>query len=61
MAPEILLKKPYQGQAVDLFALGVILFILYSGYPPFDEAHVKDKYYKLIVKHNTDLFWRVHS
>jgi len=35
MAPEILLKEPYQGHVVDLFALGIILFILYSGHPPF--------------------------
>ena len=27
MAPEILSKSPYQGGVVDLFALGVILFI----------------------------------
>lgn len=28
MAPEIITNNPYQGQVVDLFALGVILFIL---------------------------------
>ena len=38
MAPEILSHQPYQGQVVDLFALGVILFILYSGHPPFEMA-----------------------
>jgi len=35
MAPEILDGLPYQGQVVDLFALGVILFIMHSGHPPF--------------------------
>jgi len=35
MAPEILLKESYQGHVVDLFALGIILFILYSGHSPF--------------------------
>jgi len=35
MAPEILIKEPYQGHEVDLFALGIILFILYSGRTPF--------------------------
>lgn len=39
MAPEILLKEPYQGHVVDLFALGIILFIMYSGHPPFASAH----------------------
>jgi len=28
MAPEILLKQPYQGPAIDLFAAGIILFIM---------------------------------
>ena len=35
MAPEILLREPYQGHVTDLFALGIILFILQSGAPPF--------------------------
>lgn len=38
MAPEILNKQPYQGHVVDLFALGVILFILYAQHPPFTSA-----------------------
>ena len=48
MAPEILSHQPYQGQMVDLFALGVILFILYSGHPPFSMANDDDKYFKLL-------------
>lgn len=35
MAPEIHLKQSYQGQLVDLFALGVIIFVLYTGAKPF--------------------------
>ena len=35
MAPEIHLNLPYSGEAVDLFASAIILFILYSGIPPF--------------------------
>jgi serine/threonine protein kinase len=35
MAPEILDKQPYQGQVVDLFACGVILFIMLTQHPPF--------------------------
>jgi serine/threonine protein kinase len=31
MAPELLARQPYQGHVVDLFALGIILFILYTG------------------------------
>ncbi len=31
MAPEIHLSLPYSGEAVDLFASAIILFIIYSG------------------------------
>ena len=61
MAPEILLKQPYQGQVTDLFALGIILFILYKGNPPFTLASSDDSFYKLIVMENLDLFWKLHS
>ena len=61
MAPEILQKQPYQGQVVDLFALGVILFILYSGHPPFQMANEEDNYYKLLATNRSDLFWKAHS
>ena len=61
MAPEILSRQPYQGQVVDLFALGVILFILYSGHPPFSMANEEDNYYKLLATNRSDLFWKAHS
>jgi len=34
MAPEIRTKN-YDGKKIDMFAAGIILFILYSGSPPF--------------------------
>jgi serine/threonine protein kinase len=46
MAPEILDGQLYQGQAVDLFALAVTLFCMYTGFPPFDNAYKEDKLYK---------------
>jgi len=57
MAPEILLKKPYQGQSVDLFALGVILFAMRSGNAPFDSASKDDRFYQLLATNRSDLFW----
>jgi len=38
MAPEINKRKLYDGKEVDLFAAAIILFILYSGTPPFGMA-----------------------
>ncbi|KAL4235304.1 hypothetical protein ACF0H5_006939 [Mactra antiquata] len=38
-APEILLGDSYDAQAVDIWSLGVILFMLVCGEPPFQEAN----------------------
>jgi len=35
MAPEQCLGKQYDGKKVDVFSMGVILFILINGYFPF--------------------------
>lgn len=44
---------------VDLFALGVILFSMRAGHQPFDNmASKEDMFYKLIINHRLDLFWK---
>jgi serine/threonine protein kinase len=50
MAPEILERKRYQGHVVDLFALGVILFMMYTRDRPFEEALTSDYRYELLAK-----------
>jgi serine/threonine protein kinase len=35
MAPEIVQKKDYSGQATDIWSMGVILFVILSGSFPF--------------------------
>ena len=37
-APEFYLRKPYSPASTDLFAAGVVLFILMTGHPPFKAA-----------------------
>ena len=60
MAPEIP-ERNYDGKKVDIFASGVILFIMYAGNPPFEKASVRDPYYRLIREKRFDVFWEAHS
>ena len=48
MAPELLRRQRYDGKATDVFALGVILFILVVGNTPFRKAVDSDPYFKLL-------------
>lgn len=61
MAPEIHLRREYQGNVVDLFACGIILFILMTRHPPFARADPNDTHYKLLATNRADLFWQFHS
>jgi len=61
MAPEILARQSYMGHSVDLFAVGIILFIIYAGHPPFRQADPSDPHYKLISNNRSDFFWKKHS
>lgn len=60
MAPEIHLDRPYSGQSVDLFAAAIILFIMLTQRPPFNEANPYDPHYKLLAAGRKDLFWKAH-
>lgn len=56
MAPEIMLGQPYKGDKVDVFAAGVVLFIMVAQRPPFNHAHSSDKFYKMLVQ-DPAKFW----
>lgn len=60
MAPEIQ-SKDYVGTCVDIFSAGVILFIMYTGTPPFEKTTPNDSYYRLIKERNYTTFWNAHS
>jgi len=49
MAPEIKEGKTYKGQNVDMFSIGVILFIIVQGIFPFKEARKKEYFYNLLL------------
>jgi len=60
MAPEIIEKREYNGFAADIFSLGVILFILVTGHPPFEGANKTDPHFKHIVNNDFKTFWLLH-
>lgn len=58
-APEILKKKHYT-VACDIFSCGVVLFILLAGYPPFEAATPKCRWYAPLATGNAREFWKQH-
>ena len=50
----------YTGLQADIFAAGVILFVMYNGTPPFMSTKPIDKIYKLIKDKNFAKFWSLH-
>lgn len=47
VAPEILLKKGYDGAKVDIWSCGIILFVLNAGYLPFNDSNLMALYRKI--------------
>jgi len=60
MAPEIINNKKYTEKA-DIFAAGVILFIMLAGFPPFQNATAKDWWFDKLMKGKFKLFWMAHE
>ena len=61
MAPETALGMRYQPVSADLFALGVIIFAMYTGVMPFSKAHCDNKHYYLIATQKQSVFWAAHE
>lgn len=50
MSPEIYANKDaFDGFAIDLWAAGVILYIMLTGFPPYDQASRTDQRFDLII------------
>ena len=47
VAPEVLGRKGYDGAKVDIWACGVILFVLMAGYLPFHDKNVMQMYKRI--------------
>lgn len=58
MAPEIKEGKTYKGTQVDMFSIGVILFIIVQGIFPFKEARKEEYFYNLLLSGKTDTYFQ---
>ena len=58
-APEILEYKEYDGDKIDIFSTGVLLFILRTGKMAFDNAVVNDNIYQYIANKNYNQYWAI--
>ncbi|XP_021255200.1 testis-specific serine/threonine-protein kinase 6 [Numida meleagris] len=40
-SPEVLMGIPYDGKKSDMWSLGVVFFIMVTGFMPFNDAHIR--------------------
>jgi len=59
-APEV--RKDHYTPSVDIFSMGVMLFIALAGTQPWREANpLKDRWYKMVHRGNWDNFFEYHE
>ena len=59
MPPEVLKNENLIPQEIDVFSLGVILFLLVAGEFPFGEPNKEDEFYKYIIDENWEEYWKL--
>jgi BR serine/threonine kinase len=61
MAPELYAQQEYNTQEVDIWACGVILFVLVTQHSPFHVADPSDRYYRYIHSQDWKSFWSIYD
>jgi len=61
MAPEMFNNQGYDAIKSDLWACGVIVFIMLAGFPPFQKPHLTDWWFQKLNSGRHHLFWQAHS
>jgi len=59
-APEILKGQKYT-EAVDIFSMGVMLFVALAGTQPWHKASVKDRWFRMVRSGNWKKFFEYHE
>ena len=58
MAPEMFVRgRGYAPMPCDVWAMGVILFIMLAGFPPFQQPSASDWWFQKLVQGKYSLFW----
>jgi serine/threonine protein kinase len=60
MAPEMFAGKGYEGVKTDIWAAGIILFIMVAGFPPFTMPSMQDWWFNKLASKKAHLFWQAH-
>lgn len=60
MAPEILEGK-YHDERCDIWSLGVNIFVMVCGFPPYTNPVQSDFWFEKIKNEKWDLFWMAHG
>lgn len=60
-SPELYMDQEYSPRGVDLYASGMVLFIMKTGVSPFDFPSEMDPLYRYIAADNFKKFWKKHS
>ncbi len=57
MCPELVSKQSYDAKKADVFALGVVFYVLAKASPPFVKADVNSDVYYKTLQTNPEHYW----